>query len=79
MNSGSALVDLKEAVARFEKGDQSALTERARGEELQEFRVVIDRLERVFARSASAFAQERGHLLDNACTAVGWIARTCNM
>ena len=40
---------------------------------------MIDQLEREFARSASAFAQERGHLLDNACTAVGWIARTCNM
>jgi hypothetical protein len=79
MDSASALANLKETVAGFEERDQRALTDRARGEELQELRAVIDRLEREFARSASAFARERGHLLDNACTAVGWIARPCNM
>jgi len=79
MNSASALADLKGAVTGFEDRDQFALTDRARGEELQELRAVIDRLEREFSKSATAFAQERGHLLDNACTAVGWIARTCNM
>src|SRR5690348_8472841 len=73
------MIDLREAVAAFEKRDQLALTDRGRGEELRELRAVIDRLEREFARSASTFAQQRGHLLDNACTAVGWIARTCNM
>ena len=79
VNSVGSLAKLKEAVSGFEERDQLALTDRARGEELQELRAVIDRLEREFARSSKSFAQDRGHLLDNACTAVGWIARACNM
>jgi len=66
MDSAAPLVNLKEAVAEFEHRDQIALTARARGEELQELRAVIDRLEREFARSATAFAREGGHLLDSA-------------
>jgi Domain of unknown function (DUF222) len=79
MRCDDAMAHLKTAVAAFRERDQGALTSVARGEELRELRAVIDSLEGEFCASAQTFRVQGGHLVDGACTAVGWIGRACQM
>ncbi len=49
------------------------------GDDMRGLRSAIDRLERVFSKTARSFARDGGFAAENAATAVGWISHNCHM
>lgn len=78
-NPNVAIEGLKAAVAAFRNRDRESLTDRARGEELRELRLVIDALEVEFSSAARQFQVAGGHLAGGYPGVVSWLRQNCRM
>ncbi len=79
MNPAHVLEKLATVAAELRECDLSELGDSEVGEFLQKLRAVQDSQEVVFSRAAYRFSQRGDHLLDGACSAVGWIRNHCKM
>ncbi len=73
------MTGLKAALVAFQNRDQESLTDRLRGEELRELRLVIDALEVEFSCAARKFQLAGGHLADGFPGVVSWLRHNCGI
>ncbi len=79
MHAGEVLERLKAVVSDLRDCDLSELGDLELGGFLRELRTAQDAHELVFSRAACLFSRRGDHLLDGACSAVGWIRNHCKM